>query len=98
MRAISVLRHGWLRPVPAAQTPSFRAHVAWIGPRPPAGDEERQAVYAAIVDRGLRTFGQIAAAVADDLFRRDFARCGWLADIGLFRAWYVSGAYLLLRR
>jgi hypothetical protein len=62
------------------------------------GDEERQAVYAAIVERGLRTYGQIAAAVGDDLFRRDFARCGWLADIGVFQAWYLSGAYRLLRR
>jgi hypothetical protein len=62
------------------------------------GDEEQEAVYAAIVERGLRTYGQIASAVADDLFRRDFARCGWLSDIGLFQAWYLSGAYRLLLR
>src|SRR5262245_60554547 len=98
MRAISVLRHGWLRPVSTARTPSLCARVAWIGPAPPVGDEEGQAVHAAIVDRGLRTYGQVAAAVADDLFRQDFARCGWLADIGLFQAWYLSGAYRLLLR
>jgi hypothetical protein len=98
MRAISVLRHGWLRPASTARTPSLHARVTWIGPEPAPGDEEWQAVYAAIIKEGLRTYGQIAAAVADDLFARDFAQCGWLADIGLFRAWYLSGAYRLLAR
>ncbi len=74
-----------------------RDHVRWIAPGAP-DTEEARAVYDAITRRGLTTYGDVATAVAEDLFGRDVARVGYLADIGMFRGWYVRGACRLLER
>ena len=74
-----------------------RDRVRWIAPRAPETEEAR-AVYEAITHRGLTTYADVATAVAEDLFARDVARVGYVADIGMFRGWYVRGACRLLER
>ena len=98
MSATSILRHGRLRAASAADAARRQARVIWMGPEPAPDDEERRAVHDAIRRRGLEMREQIAIAVAEELFALDFARGGWLADIGFFRSWYRSGADRLLTR
>jgi hypothetical protein len=74
-----------------------RDRVRWIAGRTPDSEEAR-AVFDAITRKGLTTYGEVAAAVAEELFGRDLARVGSLSDIGIFRAWYVRGACRLLDR
>jgi hypothetical protein len=68
--------------------------VVWIGGSSP--EELAAVVRRAIVERGLRTFGDVSVAVATDLFARDNARAGWLGDVGFFRGWYLLIACRLL--
>lgn len=74
-----------------------RDRVRWITGDTPDSEEAR-AVFDALTRRGLTAYGEVAAAVAEDLFARDVARVGGLADIGIFRTWYLRGACRLLDR
>src|SRR5207249_4309178 len=47
-------------------------------------------------ERGGRTRHALAHALAQELFERDRRRVGYLAGIGIFRAWYLAGAERLL--
>jgi hypothetical protein len=71
--------------------------VAWIG-EPPALDDAARLVWDAIVNRGLVLDVEIAAAVADALFRRDVAEAGASSDVGIFRRLYSEEAWRLLRQ
>jgi hypothetical protein len=70
--------------------------VALIG-TPSAESAEARAVIAALA-AGHTTFGDVARSVADQLIAHDLAGVGPLADIGLFRSWYLCGACRLLER
>lgn len=76
--------------------PSTVHFVAWIGP-PPALDGEARLVWDAIVNRGLVVDIEIAAAVADGLFRRDVTAAGASSDVGIFQRLYGEEAWRLLR-
>jgi len=65
--------------------------VTWIGGNAPE-DEEAQAVWDAIVHRGLSTYGDVTRHVADRIFRSDQERAGWISDIGFFHSWYLLHA------
>jgi hypothetical protein len=69
--------------------------VSWIEGFVP-DTEEARIVYALITERGVRTQRALAHALAAELFERDRRLAGALAGIGLFRAWYASGADRLL--
>ena len=56
----------------------------------------RVGVHALITERGVRTRHALAHALAQELFERDRRRVGYLAGIGIFRAWYLAGAERLL--
>jgi hypothetical protein len=64
---------------------------------PTPGSAEECAVLAALA-RGQDTFEGVATSVAEQLIVQDLAGVGPLADIGLFRAWYLCGACRLLER
>jgi hypothetical protein len=70
--------------------------VTWVGD-PPAVADEARLVWDAIVIRGLVHDVEIAAAVADALFRRDLAAAGASSDAGIFRHLYGAEAWRLLR-
>jgi len=61
-----------------------------------ADSEEARIVYALITERGVRTRRALAHALAQEMFGRDQRRLGYLAGIGIFRAWYETGAERLL--
>ena len=71
------------------------ACVSWIEGRVP-DTEEACIVHALITERGVRTRHALAHALAQELFERDRRRVGYLAGIGIFRAWYLAGAERLL--
>ena len=73
------------------------AHVSWIEGRVP-DTEEACIVHELITARGVRTRRALAHALAQELFERDRRRVGYLAGIGIFRAWYEAGAERLLDR
>ena len=78
--------------------PSSTVHVlAWIA-EPPAVDDDAWLVWDAIVNRRLVRDFEIAAAVAEGLFRRDAAAAGPSADVGIFQRLYRDEARRLLRR
>ena len=71
--------------------------VAWIG-GPRGVDEDSELVRVAIVERGITVYGSLLAAIAEQLFARDNACVGSIADIGFFRPWYTLPARRLLAR
>ena len=71
------------------------ACVSWIEGRVP-DTEEACIVHELIKARGMRTRRALAQALARELFERDCRRVGYMADMGIFRAWYEAGAGLLL--
>jgi hypothetical protein len=78
--------------------PSSTVHVlAWIA-EPPAVDDDAWLVWDAIVNRGLVRDVEIAAAVAEGLFRRDFAVAGPSSDVGIFQGFYRGEAWRLLHQ
>jgi uncharacterized protein YaeQ len=82
---------------PAVWREKQKRRVSWIGNGAPE-DEEVRAVWDAVVHRGLSTYGEITEHVAEQIFRQDSVRVGWLSDIGLFYPWYLSHACALLER
>jgi hypothetical protein len=71
--------------------------VVWIGAAP-AEDEVAQVLYEALVTRGLSGEEEVAAYLADTLFRRDFDRGGWIVDIGFFWSLYLADAHRTMDR
>lgn len=69
--------------------------VSWIEGCVP-DSEEACIVHELITRRGLRTRHALARAVADELLARDARRVGVAGDVGIFRAWYETGAERLL--
>src|SRR5262249_26722454 len=53
-------------------------------------------VHALITERDVRTLRALTGALAQELFERDRRRAGYVAGIGIFRAWYEPGAERLL--
>ena len=71
------------------------ARVSWIEGFVPNTEEER-IVHAIITEGDVRTLRALTGALAEELFERDRRRAGYLAGIGIFRAWYEPGAERLL--
>jgi hypothetical protein len=71
------------------------ACVSWIEGRVP-DTEEACIVHELIIARGVRTRCALVQALAQELFERDCRRVGYMADMGIFRAWYEAGAGLVL--
>ena len=82
---------------PRAWRERRRRRVRWLEAREPAG-EEAAVFREAIVARGLSTYGAVTRYAADRLIRQDQAAGGYLAGIGLFRAWYLLDACRTLER
>jgi len=80
----------------AASRSRHAGSVSWIDGGAPA-DEEAHAVWHAIVECGLTALPEVAAHVAEALFRRDLAGGGAVAGIGMFAAFYEAHAYALLQ-
>jgi hypothetical protein len=66
------------------------APVAWTG-GPPA-DEDALAVWQAITDDRVATYGAVVQRAGERLFRRDLERLGAAADIGFFQSFYRAHA------
>ena len=88
---------GSLVATPAVWKEKRKYRVTWIGDQAPR-DEEAEAVWDAVVGRGLSTYGQVTCHVADRLFQRDHARAGWVSDAGLFESWYLTHACEVVER
>lgn len=71
-------------------------HVVWIGGDPPHDDEAR--VIRDAITTGDTRFDAVARRVAATLIEHDLASVGPLADLGIFRSWYLAGARRLLER
>jgi hypothetical protein len=71
--------------------------ITWIGGAAPAEDEAR-AVWEAITQRRLATDREVAAYVAELLFRRDLAAVGAESDIGYFQRYYDQLAWYIVTR
>ena len=69
--------------------------VSWIEGFVPHTEEER-IVHVLITERDVRTLRAPTGALAQELFERDRRRAGYVAGIGIFRAWYEPGAERLL--
>ena len=72
-------------------------HMRWIEGKAP-DSEEAAAIREALLTCRDKTYGAITRYVADLLFRRDLAAGGYIADIGLFRSWYLLHACESLER
>ena len=71
--------------------------VSWIG-GPRGRNEDSEMIRAAIVTRGVATYGPLVKDLAEQLFLRDRSRIGAGADIGFFGSWYLPYARRILER
>ena len=60
--------------------------------------EEEELIRTAIVDRDLRTVGEVASFVGEALFERDTRAMCAMGGLGVIRHWYVADIARLLTR
>jgi hypothetical protein len=77
-----------------AQSPP-RRRVSWIPGQIPRNEEE-EILRHAILQKGLETFDEVKAYLADTLYWRDFLRGGWATDIALLRPLYACEAQAII--